>query len=99
MRNLGQRSYVGHMTRTLTPTLGELLKLVRERSDLTQLQLGEAIDVGRTSVIRYEQGDSLPKWKDVLLWVEECNKTSALPVDAVELRDAWEAAKAARESG
>lgn len=87
------------MTRTLSLTLGELLRLIRERSDLTQLQLGAAIDMGRTSVIRAEQGDSLPKWKDVVLWVNECNKTSENPVDPDELRDAWETAKSDRQSG
>jgi DNA-binding XRE family transcriptional regulator len=82
-------SYVGHgclmvgMTITVQLTLGETLRLMRERAGFSQSQLAKYLEIGRTSVIRYEADTALPKWKDVQAWATICDH------DADTLREAW----------
>lgn len=75
------------MTVTVELTIGETLKLWRDRVGLSQKQLGAAIELGRTTVIRYEADTALPKWKDVQAWAALCGE------DAEILRPAWDYAR------
>jgi transcriptional regulator with XRE-family HTH domain len=77
------------MTTQLTLTLGEILKIMRERAGLTQRQLGDMLEISRNTVNRYESG-ATPRWRDVVAWALECEHSPDIA------RDAWEAA---RESG
>jgi transcriptional regulator with XRE-family HTH domain len=74
---------MGDMTITVQLTLGETLRLMRERAGFSQSQLAKFLEIGRTSVIRYEADISLPKWKDVQAWATICDH------DADTLREAW----------
>lgn len=75
------------MERELELTLGELLRIMRERAGLQQSGLAERLEMGRTSVIRYESGAAVPKWKDAALWATECGYAPEV------VRSAWETAK------
>lgn len=85
-------SYVGQgctnrpMTITVELTLGETLRLMRERAGYSQAQLAGYLEIGRTSVIRYEADTALPKWKDAQTWARICDH------DPMLLRDAWHSA-------
>src|SRR4029077_1584251 len=48
-------------------SFGELLTAFRKRRPLTQQQLAEAIGVHRSTIVRWEQGDSLPQGKALVL--------------------------------
>jgi transcriptional regulator with XRE-family HTH domain len=74
---------MGDMTITVQLTLGETLRLMRERAGFSQSQLAKFLEIGRTSVIRYEADIALPKWKDVQAWATICDH------DADTLREAW----------
>ena len=75
------------MTDTLTPTFNEALKLMRERAGFSQAQLAEYLEMGRTSVIRYESGAAVPKWKDVELWATICDHEPRI------MRQLWDQAR------
>lgn len=88
------------MTSTLTPTLGEMLAMVRHRAKLKQAELAVAVEVGRTTLIGWEADRGRPpKWRDVVAVVEACNEHLAEPINAEALRPAWEQAKAAVTAG
>lgn len=74
---------MGDMTVTMTLTLGETLRLMRERAGFSQTQLAKYLEIGRTSVIRYEADIALPKWKDTQEWARLCDH------DPETLRAAW----------
>jgi transcriptional regulator with XRE-family HTH domain len=61
------------MTTTLQLTLGEALRLMRERAGFNQAQLGTYLELSRNTVARYEDGATTPKWKDVKAWAEICD--------------------------
>ena len=71
------------MTITMNLTLGETLRLMRERAGFSQTQLAKYLEIGRTSVIRYEADIALPKWKDAQAWATICDH------DPQTLREAW----------
>jgi tetratricopeptide (TPR) repeat protein/transcriptional regulator with XRE-family HTH domain len=48
-------------------SFGVLLKALRKRRHFTQQQLAEAIGVHRSAIVRWEQGDYLPKSKAMIL--------------------------------
>src|SRR5579875_3247862 len=48
-------------------SFGELLKAFRTRRRLTQQQLAEALGLRRHTIIRWEQGDFLPKTRTLVL--------------------------------
>jgi DNA-binding XRE family transcriptional regulator len=48
-------------------SFGELLTAFRKRRRLTQQQLAEAIGVHRSTIVRWERGDFLPKGKTLVL--------------------------------
>ena len=75
------------MTTTLTFTLGEHLRVMRERADLTQKQLADRIELSRNSVVNYERGIHTPKWMVVAAWAEACG------FDASVARESWERAR------
>lgn len=74
------------MTSTLQLTLGETLRLMRERAGFSQTQLAGYLEIGRTSVIRYEADTAVPKWKDVSTWAQLCDH------DPQIVRQLWVAA-------
>jgi transcriptional regulator with XRE-family HTH domain len=74
---------MGDMTITVELTLGETLRLMRERAGFSQTQLAKYLEIGRTSVIRYESDVALPKWKDAQAWAVICDH------DPDTLREAW----------
>lgn len=78
---------------TLTLTLGEALRLLRERSDISQADLADQLEMGRTSVIRYEADVSIPKWKDVEAWAIACDHSAEL------VRPLWEDAQCRLRTG
>lgn len=78
------------MTSTLQLTLGESLRLMRERAGFSQAQLAGYLELGRTSVIRYEADRAVPRWRDVELWAQVCDH------DPQIVRQLW---RDARESG
>ena len=69
---------------TITLTLGEILKLWRDRAGLTQQQLGEELELSRNTIKRYESG-GVPRWRDVEAWAEKCGQPDAEPA-----REAWQ---------
>ena len=71
------------MTSTLHLTLGESLRLMRERAGFSQAQLAGYLEIGRTSVIRYEADIAAPKWKDAATWASICDH------DPQILRELW----------
>jgi DNA-binding XRE family transcriptional regulator len=71
-------------TDTLTFTLGEHLRVMRERAELTQKQLADRIEVSRNSVVNYERDIHTPKWMVVRAWAEACG------FDAQVARESWE---------
>lgn len=75
------------MTSTLQLTLGETLRLMRERAGFSQTQLAGYLEIGRTSVIRYEADTAVPKWKDVDAWARICDH------DPQVVRQMWDAAR------
>lgn len=79
------------MTATIELHLNEILRLARERADLDQKPLGLRIEMGRTTVIRYEKGVVTPqRWADVERWLDACDAAADLRVAA---RGAWEDAR------
>jgi transcriptional regulator with XRE-family HTH domain len=72
------------MTTTLQLTLGEALRLMRERAGFNQAQLGDYLELSRNTVNRYESGATQPKWKDVKSWAEICDH------DPQIVRELWE---------
>lgn len=72
---------------TLTFTLGEHLRVMRERADLTQKELADRIELSRNSVVNYERDIHTPKWMVVRAWAEACG------FDAAVARDSWERAR------
>ena len=74
-------------TDTLTFTLGEHLRVMRERAELTQKQLADRIEVSRNSVVNYERDIHTPKWMVVREWAEACG------FDAQVARESWERAR------
>jgi transcriptional regulator with XRE-family HTH domain len=78
-----------HMTNTTTIdlTLGEALKVVRERGHLTQKEMADRLEIGRNTVVRYESGLTVPRWRDVEAWAEEAGQP------AHSLRYYWEVAR------
>ena len=83
---VGRRGMMGDMTITMNLTLGETLRLMRERAGFSQSQLAKYLEIGRTSVIRYESDVALPKWKDAQAWATICDH------EPDTLREAWVAA-------
>ena len=75
---------------SLELTLGEMLRVIRERAHLTQGEVGQRLEMGRNTINRYEADGSVPRWRDVEQWALECGHQPAI------LRRAWESA---RESG
>lgn len=55
------------MTGSKLSSFGSLLQGFRKRSRLTQQQLATAIGVHRNAIVRWEQGDFLPKHKGTIL--------------------------------
>lgn len=80
---VGRAVIMGDMTITVELTLGETLRLMRERAGFSQTQLAKYLEIGRTSVIRYESDVALPKWKDAQAWAVICDH------DPDTLREAW----------
>lgn len=74
-------------TDTLTFTLGEHLRVMRERAELTQKELADRIEVSRNSVVNYERDIHTPKWMVVRAWAEACG------FDALVARESWERAR------
>jgi len=72
------------MTETLTLSLGESLRIMRERAGFSQTQLAGYLELGRTSIIRYEADTAVPKWKDVDAWCRICDH------DPQIVRELWE---------
>ena len=93
LSHVGRSGTHERMTHTLDLTLGEALRLMRERAHLIQSQLGAELELGRTSVIRYEADASVPKWRDVEAWAIACDHDPEL------VRDLWEQAVAAVRTG
>lgn len=71
------------MTITVELTLGETLRLWRERTGFSQSELAKYLKIGRTTVIRYENDLALPKWPVTKLWAEICDQ------DPETVREAW----------
>lgn len=90
LSHVGRSGNDGRMTSTLQLTLGESLRLMRERAGFSQAQLAGYLELGRTSVIRYEADRAVPRWRDVELWAQVCDH------DPQIVRHLW---VAARESG
>lgn len=78
------------MPQTLQPTFPEALKLMRERAGFTQVQLAKYLELSRNTLARYEDGVTVPKWKDVQSWAQICDHDPQL------LRELW---VETRESG
>jgi len=62
------------MTAQLVLTLGEILKLWRERAGLTQRELGVLLELSRNTINRYESGGGIPRWRDVEAWADRCGQ-------------------------
>jgi transcriptional regulator with XRE-family HTH domain len=73
-------------TRHDLSSFGELLKAFRKRRHLTQQQLASFIGVHRSAIVRWEQGDSLPQSKALVLELARC-----LKLDDQETREILEA--------
>jgi transcriptional regulator with XRE-family HTH domain len=74
------------MTTTLTLTLGETLRVMRERAGFKQTDLARYLELGRTTVIRYEADLGLPKWKDIERWALICDHDPQIVRELWELR-------------
>lgn len=48
------------------PTFGQRLKLLRDESGLTQVELADAAGLTSTAIARYERGERQPAWPAVL---------------------------------
>lgn len=72
------------MTHTLELTLGEALRLMRERAGFSQAQIAGFLELSRNTVSRYEDGRFTPKWKDVDSWARICDH------DPQVVRQLWE---------
>lgn len=74
-------------TATLELTLGEALKVVRERAGLTQKDMADRLELGRNTVARYESAHTTPRWRDVVAWAEEVGE------DPTIFRAYWDEAR------
>ena len=91
LHHLGQCGSLRSMTTQLDLTLGEVLLVWRTRAGFTLAGMGEALEVGRNTVARWEAGQGRMRWRDVEAWAEACNQ------DNVNLvRPLWEQAVDAR---
>jgi DNA-binding XRE family transcriptional regulator len=74
-------------TDTLQLTLGETLRLMRERAGYNQRQLADMIELSRNSVVNYENDIHTPKWMVVAAWAQACG------FDPAVSRESWEIAR------
>lgn len=80
------------MDTTLTLTLGETLRVIRERSGLSQKELGIALEIGRTTVIRWEADKGDPRRRDIDAWLDACGANLA---ERAAATSAWTEARRA----
>ena len=48
--------------------------MVRERAHLTQKEMADRLEIGRNTVVRYESGLTVPRWRDVEAWADEAGQ-------------------------
>lgn len=90
MPNLGHLCHPVRMASTLELTLSEVLRLARDRKGYSQTQLADVLELGRTTLIRYEGGKPVRRWRDVEAWLDACE---ASPDVRAAARGAWESAR------